>query len=201
QRDDLFGHSVAIDGDTVVVGAHYGNTPAGRDAGAAYVFLRLGHTWIRQAKLLAPDGAQGDSFGSSVAIEGDTAVVAAAFGTTPTGERAGSAYAFVRSGGKWTEQAKLSPSDGVLGDQFGWAVAFSGETALVGAPFADLPSAQGAGAAYAFDRSGTAWSQAAKLIAPDASGGDQFGVAVGLLADAAVIGAPSKDTPAGPDAG
>ena len=73
----MFGISVAVSGDTAVVGAHRDDTPAGDDAGSAYVFVRSGGTWTQQAKLTASDAAAGDLFGFSVAVAGDTAVVGA----------------------------------------------------------------------------------------------------------------------------
>ena len=131
--NDLFGYSVAVAGDTAVVGAHLDDIPAATDAGSAYVFVRSGGVWTQQAKLTASDAAGGDNFGFSVAVAGDTAVVGAHLDTTVAGSYAGSAYVFVRSGGVWSQQAKLRASDAAPGDDFGWSVAVAGDTAVVGA--------------------------------------------------------------------
>ncbi|MCK9516986.1 MAG: FG-GAP repeat protein, partial [Ottowia sp.] len=110
--DDWFGYSVAIsaDGYTAIVGA-YKDDDLGTDSGSAYIFTRSGTTWTQQTKLLASDGAAGDSFGFSVAISGDgnTAIVGA-YGDDDKGSTSGSAYIFTRSGSTWTQQAKLTAS-------------------------------------------------------------------------------------------
>jgi len=128
---DYFGWSVAISGDTAVVGA-YNDDDKGSNSGSAYVFVRSGDTWTQQAKLLASDSAAYDYFGWSVAVSGDTAVVGA-YMDDDKGNNSGSAYVFVRSGDTWTEQAKLTASDGAENDYFGISVAISGDTWLVGA--------------------------------------------------------------------
>ncbi len=181
---DFFGVSVALSGDgqTALVGAP--GATFGR--GAAYVFTRSGTTWTQQAKLVASDGVSGDQFGTSVALssDGTTALVGA-----PAGQ--GAAYVFVRSGTTWTQQAKLVGSDTVGGDAFGASVALSGDgnTALVGAQEVGIRR----GAVYVFVRSGTTWTQQAKLVASDGVSGDQFGTSVALSGDGntALVGAPS----------
>ncbi|WP_095987402.1 DUF7507 domain-containing protein [Cystobacter fuscus] len=194
---DSFGTSVALSGDTAVVGAYGDDTAAGEDAGSAYVFVRSGTTWSQQAKLTASDAVAFDRFGSSVALSGDTAVVGARGDDTAAGSETGSAYVFVRSGTAWSQQAKLTASDAAAGDLFGWSVALSGDTAVVGAPDDDT----GAGSAYVFVRSGTAWSEQAKLTASDAAALDSFGTSVALSGDTAVVGAPNDDTAAGSETG
>ena len=92
------------------------------------MFVRSGGTWTEQQKLTASDAAAGDLFGASVAVSGDTVVAGAYVDDTPAGVDAGSAYVFVRSGGTWTEQQKLTASDAAAGDQFGVSVAVSGDT-------------------------------------------------------------------------
>ena len=144
---DNFGYSVAVSGDTAVVGAFEFNSPA---KGAAYVFVRTGVTWSQQQELTASDAASGDWFGYSVSVSGDTAVVGA---PQQVSLGKGAAYVFVRSGANFSQQQKLTASDGAAGDLFGGSVAVSGDTAVVGAPeFLSTP--EGKGAAYAFVRSG-----------------------------------------------
>ena len=198
---DLFGRSVAVAGDTVVVGAWVDDTLAGTDAGSAYVFVRSGGAWTQQAKLTAADAAAGDAFGFSVAVAGDTAVVGAYRDITLAGTGAGSAYVFVRSGSAWTQQAKLTAADAAAGDQFGFSVAVAGDTAVVGAKGDNTLAGTGAGSAYVLVRSGGAWTQQAKLTAADAAASDRFGWSVAVAGDTAVVGAVNDETLAGPFAG
>ncbi len=202
---DHFGYAVSLsaDGNTALVGAPGDDTPAGADAGSAYVFARSGSSWTQQAQLTAGDGAAWDGFGSRVNLSGDgnTALVGADFGDTPAGAGAGSAYVFARSGSSWNEQAKLTAGDGAAEDCFGNAVSLSGDgnTALVGAEYGDTPAGTNAGSAYVFGRSGSSWSQQAKLTAGDGA----VGLAVSLSGDGntALVGAPEDETPAGANAG
>lgn len=147
---DKFGSSVAISGDTLIVGAPESTTPNGLNSGAAYVFVRDGTGWNQQAKLAANDGAVGDFFGVSVSVSGDTVVVGA-YGDDGSDYFSGSAYVFVRDGTSWTQQAKLFGNP-TLNEQFGTSSAISGDTIVVG-------SAQGNwGYAYVFVRNGTTWT-------------------------------------------
>jgi uncharacterized protein (TIGR03437 family) len=174
------GQSVAISGNTAVVGASAG----GGLIGAAYVFVLTDGTWSQQAKLTALDGETGDLFGSSVSVDGQTAVIGAAGSISGQG----AAYVFVGSGSTWSQQAKVTVSGGASGDQFGVSVAVSGATAVIGAS----GSASGQGAAYIFAANGSAWSQQAKLTASDGASGDQFGASVSLSGTTAVVGAMGK---------
>ena len=184
---DTFGNSVAVDGDTIVAGAPEDSS----SRGSAYVFVRNGATWARQAKLTASDGAAGDLFGAAVAVSGDTIVVGAhgddGVGPLPyIGE--GSAYVFVRNGTTWTEQAKLTPSDGGSGVLFGNRVTVDGDTIVAGAQ-GDDDAGMASGAAYVFVRNGATWTEQAKLTAADGAGADFFGVSVAVSGDTVVAGA------------
>ena len=121
EASDGFGTSVAVDGDTAVIGALQADGNVG-GTGAAFVFLRNAGVWTEQAKLSAIDGAASDGFGGSVALEGDTVVIGAIF-HDDNGSNSGAAYVFTRSAGVWTEQAKLTASDGAASDLFGRSVA------------------------------------------------------------------------------
>jgi hypothetical protein len=186
---DSFGASVAVSGDTAVVGAPLDDTAAGAEAGSVYVFLRTGTTWALQQQLFASDGGAGDNFGFSVSVAGDTLVVGAWMDDTAAGADAGSAYVFVRSGSTWTEQQKLLPSDGEVGQSFGASVSLSGETAVVGSPMDNTAGGFAAGSAYAFLRSGTVWTEQQKLLAPDGALGDQFGFSASLSGESVIVGA------------
>src|SRR5262245_40079709 len=129
------------------------------------VALAALNAFVKQQQLSAPDGVAIDGFGSSVAINGNTAVIGAPgypFDGTTTPR--GAAYVFVRNGDLWTFQAKLVPNDGTADMLFGDSVAISGDIAVIGAPFQDLPGRPGTGAAYVFRRSGNLWSQDTRLV-------------------------------------
>jgi len=198
---DQFGRSVAVSGDTAVVGAYTDDTSAGSNAGSAYVFVRSGGAWTEQQKLTASDAVENDELGWSVAVSGDTVVAGAWFDDTPAGTSAGSAYVFVRSGGAWTEQQKLTASDAAANDQLGSSVAVSGDTVVAGATGDTTAAGQLAGSAYVFVRSGATWTEQQKLTASDAAAFDVFGIAVAVSGDTVVAGAFFDDTPAGQNAG
>lgn len=185
-----FGRSVAVDGATVVVGDCCDDAGA-TDTGSAYVFTRSGTVWSQEAKLVAADAAAFDDFGFSVAVSGDTAVVGA-FKDDDGGANAGSVYMFARTGTTWVQQAKLLAGDPAPQDNFGRAVAISGDTVVVGA-FLDDDGGSNAGSAYVFSRVGGLWTQQAKLTAADRASGDGFGISVAIDGDLAVIGADQDD--------
>jgi hypothetical protein len=198
---DHFGGSVAISGDTVVVGAAYDEVGANTSQGSAYVFTKNGTNWTQQAHLTAGDGAALDYFGTSVAISGDTVLVGADLDDVGANTSQGSAYVFIRSGSNWTQQAKLTANDGEPAGFFGSSVALSGDTALIGAPGQDAGMNASQGAAYVFTRSGAAWTQQAKLTAGDGAGYDLFGSSVGLSGNTAVVGAYYDDVGANSNQG
>ncbi|MDA0243450.1 MAG: hypothetical protein OT477_08545 [Chloroflexi bacterium] len=187
---DWFGVSVAVSGDTAVIGARW-DDDGGTDSGSAYVFARSGVVWSQQAKLTASDSAANDFFGISVAVNGDTAVIGA-HGNDDGGSESGSAYVFTRSGVAWSQQAKLTAGDAAVGDRFGWAVALSGDTAVIGA-YWDNDGGADSGSAYVFARNGVAWSEQAKLTASDPAASDEFGRFVAVSGDTAVIGVIGDD--------
>jgi hypothetical protein len=182
---DQFGNSVAVSGDTAVVGAYNDDHAVGFDQGSAYVYVRVAGVWTEQAKLTASDAADSDWFGYSVAVDGDTVVVGARLDNSPL-SNAGSAYVFTRSGTTWTEQQKLTASDPAVNDLFGLSVAVSGDTAVVGA---NTTGGSARGSVYVFTRTGTVWTQQQKLTASDAANFDEFGISVALSGDTAVVGA------------
>ena len=180
--NDLFGGSVAISGDCVVVGA-YMDDGAGRESGSAYIFKRNGDAWTEQAKITASDGARVHYFGFRVAISGDYVVV---------GAPGNSAYIFKRNGDAWTEHAKITASDGETWDSFGFSVAISGDYVVVGAHRND-DAGTDSGSAYIFKRDGTEWTEQAKITASDGAANDLFGRSVAISGDLAVVGAHGDD--------
>jgi hypothetical protein len=142
----------------------------------------------QQQKLTAPDAAIDDQFGFAVALSGNTAVIGAPSDDL-AGTDQGSAYVFVRSGTSWSQQGRLNSVDGAANDEFGYSVALSDDTVVVGAPGDDVGASSTQGSAYVFVRNGTSWSQQQKLIANDGAVNDQFGTSVALNGETVVVGA------------
>jgi hypothetical protein len=186
-----FGFSVAISGDTAVIGARFADPTGVTDAGSAYVFTRSGGTWSEQQVLSAADEIEFGTFGHSVAISGDTVLVGSPNASPDGANFVGAAYLFTRSGGNWNQQQVLSASDKVSGelDYFGISVGVSGDTAIIGAYEADAGGVSDSGAAYIFTGSGGVWSEQQKLSASDKSESAKFGNAVAISGDRAVVGA------------
>jgi len=194
---DFFGFSVAVSGDTVVVGAPgedssttgVNSTPneSASFSGAAYVFTRSGTTWSQQAYLKASNTGAFDEFGYSVAVSGDTVVVGSYFedssttgvNSTPneSAGQSGAAYVFTRSGTTWSQQAYLKAGNTGANDYFGYSVAVAGDTVVVGA-FGEASSTTGvnstpnesageSGAAYIFSGLGPAPTVAITAVSPN----------------------------------
>ncbi|MBK1834558.1 hypothetical protein [Roseibacillus ishigakijimensis] len=187
--DDLvpfsaFGHSVAISGDTILVGAYEDSAIRPDATGRAYVFVRNGENWQRQAVLTSPNSEIDGFFGNAVALSGNSAFVGA------PGEAVAGVYHFTRSGTTWTMSQRIVPSDSTSGD-FGTSLALESSTLVVG----DDSSANGS--AYVFTRSGSSWNQQAKLVPSDPEPSARFGFSVALSGTTIAVGAPnrSNDSP------
>ncbi|NJP07769.1 MAG: hypothetical protein HC837_20200, partial [Chloroflexaceae bacterium] len=194
ESTDQFGSVVALSGDTLVVGASRARVN-GTDQGAAYIFTRnhgAAENWGQVVKLIASDGGSFDFFGSAVAISDDTVVVGAY--NKNSGVIPGTAYIFERNQGganKWGEVTILTASDGAANDQFGRSVAISGDTLIVGASSSDINDNNNQGAAYVFERNqggADAWGEVVKLTASDGASNNQFGIAVAMDGDTAIVG-------------
>jgi hypothetical protein len=184
-----FGYSISLDGDTALIGCC--DDDNGHYSGSAYILIRSGNTWTQQAKLLPSDGEAEEQFGSEACLQGDTALIGA-FWDDDNGNHSGSAYVFTRTGTTWTQQQKLLPSDGVTDAQFGISIALDGNTALIGAN-RDDDNGNRSGSAYVYTRTGTTWTQQAKLNASDGGEEERFGIDVALEGDTALIGAETSD--------
>jgi hypothetical protein len=188
---EYFGITVAINGDTIAVGAPFGND----FTGSAYVFVRTNGVWVQQQKLTASDPNIWDGFGGSFGLEGDTLAIgapAASPGPTP-----GAVYVFLRSAGAWSLEQKLTPAGGAGGDVFGSAVALSGSTLVVGSPY-DGHAGPYSGSAYVFQRAGSSFSQSQKLTANDAFERAAFGYSAAVAGNTAVLGSPGNVEGGGP---
>jgi hypothetical protein len=190
---DNLGYSIAVSGSTVVVGAPGASINGDRSQGAAYVFVEAADGWANMtqtAKLTASDGDGQDDFGISVGIDGNTVVVGA-----PYNNRLGAAYVFVEPSSGWenmTQTAKLTASDAAAFDYFGYAVAISGNTVVVGEPRANVIFGFQA-AAYVFVKPGNGWvnkTQNAKLTASDGGIDDALGFSISISGNTVIAGAP-----------
>jgi len=186
EAGDLFGHSISLDDDTIVVGT-IGDGDKGFHAGAVYVFVRSGEQWTQQAKVVPDDGAYRDEFGTSVGLVGDTLIVGS-IGDDDNGSKSGSVYVYQRDGETWNFKTKLLADDGEMSDNFGTSVSLDGDTLVIGTP-ADDDMGPTSGSAYVFVGSGEDWDQVAKLVAGDGEANSQFGESVSLLGDTVVVGA------------
>ncbi len=199
--NDEFGVSVAISGDTVIIGTRFDDVGANVDQGSAYIFVRSGTVWTQQQKLTASDGGLVDNFGTGVAISGESVIVGSNGNDVGANNNQGSAYIFARSGTVWTEQQKLTASDGLSNDQFGRSVSINGETAIVGVQLDDFGVNSAQGSAYIFIRNGTVWTEQQKLTAPDGAANDRFGISVAISGETAIVGANLDDIGANSDQG
>ncbi|NBW80128.1 hypothetical protein EBR21_00085 [bacterium] len=215
--DDWFGQSVALSGETLVVGSpsedsSQNNVSNGQPAstnnsstnsGAAYVFRRNGSKWTEEAYLKATNAAANDEFGRSVSISGETIVVG-----TPVRAGTGAAYIFGRSGNSWSQEAYVTAVNANNGDAFANALAVSGDTLVVGAYLEDAAqntitngttasnnnTYYDSGAAYVYRRSGNAWTQEAYIKAVNPDWYDSFGFSVAISGNALAVGAPYEES-------
>jgi len=197
EQNSFFDYSVALDGDTALVGCRAASPDSVLGAGAVYVFTRVGGTWTLQQTLTAGDKGSSDHFGSSVALSGSIAVIGAshaAGGASGTTARAGAVYVFSRADSTWVQQRKLCASDAEEDDHLGASVAFDGTTILAGAPDVQVDGTYSVGAAYVFSGGGSIWSEQAKLTAASGERVQDagFGTSVAIDGNTALIGAPTS---------
>ncbi len=187
-----FGWSVAVSGATAIVSAPV--APVGENAlqGNATVFTEDAGSWTEGPTLVAADGTGFATFGSAVAIDGDTIVI----GANGVNSYFGAAYVFERSGTDWIQVARLAPDDGTTLEFFGISVAVSGENAIVGAYNQRVGDNNGQGSAYVFTASAGTWTQAQKLVASDGAASARFGLAVDIDGATALVGSYFADVDA-----
>jgi len=195
--DDYFSNDIAISGNFAIVGAYREDRGVDEggfllDAGAAYIFRFNGMYWEEMQKLTAPVRNAEDLFGHSVDICGNYAIVG-----SPQ-EEEGRAYIFFYNGTSWIEQDKLKSIDFSVGDNFGYSVALSEDRAVIGAVYEDdnvagTDSVGSAGSAYIFSRSGSTWTQSAKIVATNRVQNDQFGFRVAISGSYVVVSSPYVD--------
>ena len=224
-----FGYSVAIHERTIVIGAPFEDSDAtgvngdeantnAANSGAAYVFFRVGDSWEQQAYLKASNTETLNSFGNSVAIEGDTLVVGAQFESSPSqgvnadqigsgAYASGAVYVFERNGTSWAQTSFVKSSNSEAGDNFAESLVISGERFVVGAWGEDSDAtgvggnrddndAPNSGAAYVFRREAGSWVEEAYLKSSNTEAGDFFGRRVDISQDLIVVGAHGEDSSA-----
>ena len=196
-QDQMYGGSVAISGDTVLVGSEYMSPIHGAGIGAVYVYERVGNVWTERNKLTSSTWRGGYEFGRYLAIEGNIAVIGAYHEEHGANTR-GSVYVFVRDKGEWAQQQKLFVKEDLAeSDFFGVSVAIHGTTIIAGNSGAD----EQRGAAYIFTADDKLnWSQQTKLVAGDGLIEDHFGTAVASNGSEVLVGATGKNV-TGPSSG
>lgn len=182
---ERFGASIALSGDTVLVGA-FMTYVYGWQSGAAFIFVQDGLAWTQQARIVPPSGTDWVSFGESVALVGDTAIIGAS-GDHQAGNGAGAIYVYHRSGTDWLLQDTITASDATVGQRFGISVVYDGTTLAVGA-LSDDEGGDSAGAVYVFEPSGTSFVEVAKLL-PGDGGHGTMGLGLSLSGDTLAAGA------------
>lgn len=193
---DIFGASLAVDGDVAVIG----DTSAYESIGAAYVFRHDGSTWAFEAELACPAPTENSVFGI-VAVSGDVVIVGDYGAETPEFNQ-GAAYVYRYDAGTqdWSLEASLTASDGDYGDRLGYSVAVHGDLAVAGAPWDENGDIKWSGAAYVYRFVNGAWKSEARLAPTAPAQEDHFGASVSVLSDVVLVGAVARDT-AAPDAG
>ena len=197
---DLFGASVDLDGDTILVGAPLDGHSAGFGAGSAYVFEEQGGAWVESAKLIPATLSAGDQFGRSVALDGTRCLVGAPYTTIGLAEMPGVGYTFVRNGSTWSQESRLAHKPHEFGytlggecyDKLGWSAALHGDTAVLGAPGYENfgPTATGVGAAWVYGLTTAGWTEKDRIKGPPTTPDfDGYGYAVAVEGDRVVAGA------------
>ncbi|MEO6489205.1 MAG: hypothetical protein ABIO04_04620 [Ferruginibacter sp.] len=188
-RGDIFGVSVCMSDNFAIVGAPYDSVGSNAKQGSAYIFSFNGSSWVQQQKLVANDGAGGDYFGYSVSISGNYAIVGAPLDAIGAVTGQGSAYIFFYNGTTWVQQQKITASDGLADDHFGFTVAITSSFALIGVKDDDIGANLSQGSSYVYNNNAGVWSQQPRLTADDGTANEAFGTSVALSGNYAVIGA------------
>ncbi len=185
---DHLGWSVALSGNTALIGAPDDDFGNKTDAGSVYVFVRNGAVWTKQTRI-NPGATAGTRVGSAVALFSNTAVL----GADGSNSAKGAAYVYSRSGTSWNLVNAITATGGVNGDRFGASVAVSGPLVAVGAPLANGAGAF-SGKGYMFGLVGATYQQVATLVATDNAAGDNFAASASLDAGRALVGSPLATT-------
>ena len=188
--DPEFGSSVALHGTTAMIGAQQATVNGNEAQGAVYVFEQSNDgVWHPTQKIVSNDGQEFDTFGNTIAFEGDTALIGA-YGTMVNGNFSqGAVYVFKLTGGVWTQTQKITADDGQMFDNFGYSIGLSGATAIIGADGASIGDNGAQGTAYVYDGSSGTWTKTQKLVASDGGASDIFGYSIAFDGTQLLIGA------------
>ncbi len=189
--DDYFGSSVAIYGDTCIIGAYQEDT-GGSAAGSVYIYTRSGTTWSLQQEIHNPSPTADDKFGYRVSIYSDSCIIGAYLEDTGEDD-AGSVYIYTRSGTTWSLEQEINNPSPVADDKFGDRVSIYGDTCIISA-YGDDTGESSAGSVYIYTRSGTTWSLEQEINNPSPTADDYFGYSVSIYGDTCIISASHEDT-------
>ncbi len=189
--EDQFGYSVAIDGTTVLVGAHKADVNDIRDAGAAYVFTLGPSGWKQQARLVAEPAYVDDTLGGNVALKGNMAMLGV-IRRDDKAEDAGAVLAFERKAYSWSQMQVLTAPDAEDGDAFGQSIALTDRFLVIGAPRSNAVH-QDSGSAYVYVRDDHSWLFHSRLTAKDGAADDLFGISVAIDGKTILVGADLND--------
>ncbi len=198
--DDYFGLGVAVSDGAILVAAPSEEPPGGFSTGAVYAFGYDETSVSFRQKIVADDAVDGDSFGATLDLSGNTAAIGRSW-SFPFNGTPNAVYVFVQAGSTWSQQQKLLPTGGPPYESFGYSLGLDGNSLAVGAPQSG-ENGFGQGATYVFSRAGTSWTQVQRLVrGPFDFNNEGFGAAVALSDVSLIVGAPGTEQPAvSPDA-
>lgn len=190
---DEFGSAVAIQGDTIFVGAHNDDVE-NRDTGSVHVFRTVDGDWIQNAIISPSDARAGDRLGSAISVHDDVLALGARLNIRRNAETravisSGATYIYRLVGDSWQEEAKLITRDTKIRDRTGWSVFTNGRQVLMGSP----GQGNGVGAAYLFELTDGTWVETMKYVASDGALGHALGSSVALSGSSAIVGAPGTN--------
>ena len=191
KTEDYFGYSVAVDGTTALVGAYKADINLHEDAGAAYVYTKVGSGWQQQAKLIVTPAFSNDTLGGKVALKNRIAILGIR-NRDDAAEDAGAVVAFEYKESNWSQQQILTATDAKKGDAFGQSIGLTEQFLVIGAPRSDSPL-EDTGAVYVYSRSQDSWQFQSKLTADDGMAGDLFGISVAVDGNTILVGADLND--------
>lgn len=191
KAEDHFGYSAAIDGNTVLIGAHEVDVNGVKNVGATYVYVTTEHGWSQQAKLVAEPFFADDTVGGKVALKNDIAVLGA-MRRDEKGKDSGAVIIFERNLNEWKQTQILTAPDTKPGDAFGQSISLTENHLIVGAPRNDAMG-EDSGAAYIYKRDKGAWRYQTKITASDGAAGDLFGISLDIDGSTIIVGADLHD--------
>ncbi|MEO7048179.1 MAG: hypothetical protein ABI091_22970 [Ferruginibacter sp.] len=189
-NNERFGASVSISGNYAIVGAYLDDVGANVDQGSASIYRFNGSTWVLLQKIIDATGAAGDSFGNSVSISGTYVIVGAYLDDIGANVDQGSASIYQYNGSTWVLMQKITDATGAANDNFGWDTKISGKMAIIGSPNDDVAANTDQGSSSVYKYNGSTWGLMQKITDGNGTVGDNFGNAVAIEGNYAVVGAP-----------